>query len=470
MMRSLTLFILLTTGVFYSCSKKDFLDAKSDQSLVVPATLEDFQAILDYDFDMNGVPNGLGLVPELGEIGSDDYYLTADLYQNRLTSLYRDFYIWSEDANSGDNLNDWDRGYNCVFMANVVLDGLSQMKEGTYDSSQWKEIRAAALFYRAHAFYQLAQVFSYPFGMTEMERYGLPLRLSADISEKIERSTISETYAQIIKDLEESVQSLPQTSAYKERPSKAACFALLGRVYLSMRDYDKALDAANASLEITDVLLDYNNLSATANYPFQGSAIMETEVLFKSTFVTQSGITSPLSIFIAKIDPHLYDSYVQDDLRKVIFFRNSAPNGFRYKGSFYASTAFFVGLATDEVYLIKAECLVKLGKLHEAVETMEKLRKKRFTVNSDGYKIADIIVSNHNELLKFIREERRRQLIFRGLRWTDIRRYNMEDGAESLRRVLDDKTYTLMPNDKRYAFLVPSLIMGYNPDMVQNPR
>lgn len=108
--------------------------------------------------------------------------------------------------------------------------------------------------------------------------------------------------------------------------------------------------------------------------------------------------------------------------------------------------------------------------LHEAVETMEKLRKKRFTVNSDGYKIADIIVSNHNELLKFIREERRRQLIFRGLRWTDIRRYNMEDGAESLRRVLDDKTYTLMPNDKRYAFLVPSLIMGYNPDMVQNPR
>lgn len=469
-MKKNALFFLVIMGLLYGCSKRDFLDAKPDQSLVIPTSLEEFQAILDYDFDMNGVPNGLGLVPELGEIGSDDYYLTADLYQNRLTSLYRDFYTWSKDANSADNLNDWDRGYNCVFMANIVLDGLSQMKDGTYDISKWKEIRASALFYRAHAFFQLAQVFSYPFGMTEMEQYGIPLRLSADVSEKISRNTISETYAQITKDLLESVQFLPQKSAYKERPSKSACYALLARIYLSMRDYDKALESANASLDIVDLLLDYNKLSATANYPFQGSDIMDTEVLFKSTPVTRSGITSPLSVFIAKIDPDLYDNYLQEDLRKGIFFRTATPNGFRYKGSFYASTTFFVGLATDEVYLIRAECLSRLGKLHDAVETIEKLRKKRFVANSELYKVPELIGSDQNKLLKFVRDERRLQLIFRGLRWTDIRRYNMESESISIRRILNDKTYTLMPNDKRYAYLIPSLVMGYNPDMVQNPR
>lgn len=137
-MRNFSILFLLSTILFCGCSKSDFLDAKPDQSLVVPTSLEDFQAILDNDFDMNGVPNGLGVVPELGEIGSDDYYLTADLYQNRLTSLYRDFYTWSKDANSGDNLNDWDRGYNCVFMANIVLDGLSQMKAASYDMTRWK--------------------------------------------------------------------------------------------------------------------------------------------------------------------------------------------------------------------------------------------------------------------------------------------------------------------------------------------
>ncbi|WP_313157310.1 RagB/SusD family nutrient uptake outer membrane protein [Sphingobacterium multivorum] len=470
MMRNFSLLLLLSTVLFYECSKTDFLDAKPDQSLVVPTSLEDFQAILDNDFDMNGVPNGLGLVPELGEIGSDDYYLTADLYQNRLTSLYRDFYTWSKDANSGDNLNDWDRGYNCVFMANIVLDGLSQMKAGSYDMTRWKGIRAAALFYRAHAFYQLAQVFSYPFGMSDSEQYGIPLRLNADVSEKISRSTITETYMQITKDLMDAVESLPATSAYKERPSKAACHALLARVYLSMRDYNKALDATNASLAIVDGLLDYNKLSASANFPFQGSGIMDTEVLFKSTFVTRSGVTSPLSIFIAKIDSNLYQSYVKEDLRKAVFFRTATPSGFRYKGSFYASTAFFVGLATDEVYLIKAECLAKLGKTQDAVETIEKLRRNRFSSSSDLYKVPASVASDQVALLKFVRDERRRELIFRGLRWTDLRRYNMEGETLAIHRVLGSETYTLEPNDKRYAFLIPSLIMGYNPDMAQNPR
>jgi len=469
-MRNFSILFLLSTILFCGCSKSDFLDAKPDQSLVVPTSLEDFQAILDNDFDMNGVPNGLGVVPELGEIGSDDYYLTADLYQNRLTSLYRDFYTWSKDANSGDNLNDWDRGYHCVFMANIVLDGLAQMKAGSYDLTRWKGIRAAALFYRAHAFYQLAQVFSYPFGMSDREQYGIPLRLNADVSEKISRSTMTETYMQITKDLTEAVESLPATSAYKERPSKAACHALLARVYLSMRDYNKALNAANASLAIVDGLLDYNKLSASANYPFQGSGIMDTEVLFKSTFVTRSGITSPLSIFIAKIDSNLYQSYVKEDLRKGVFFRTATPNGFRYKGSFYASTAFFVGLATDEVYLIKAECLAKLGKTQDAVETIEKLRRNRFSASSDLYKVPTSVASDQVALLKFVREERRRELIFRGLRWTDLRRYNMEGETLAIHRVLSSETYTLEPNDKRYAFQIPSLIMGYNPDMAQNPR
>jgi len=469
-MKNLILIFLLFMGLFYGCSKTEFLDAKPDQSLVVPSSLEDFQAILDNDFDMNGVPNGLGLVPELGEIGSDDYYLTTDLYQNRLTSLYRDFYTWSKDANSGDNLNDWDRGYNCVFMANIVLDGLSQMKAGNYDLARWKEIRAAALFYRAHAFFQLAQVFAYPFGLADMEPYGIPLRLNADVSEKIKRSTVPETYAQITKNLEDAVESLPPTSSYKERPSKTACYALLARVYLSMRDYDKALAAADASLNIVDGLLDYNKLSASANYPFQGSAIMDTEVLFKSTFVTRSGITSPLSIFIAKIDSNLYQSYVKEDLRKGVFFRTATPSGFRYKGSFYASTAFFVGLATDEVYLIKAECQAKLGRTQDAVETIEKLRKNRFAANSDLYKVPASIALDQQSLLKFVRDERRRELIFRGLRWTDLRRYNMEGESLTIHRVLGDERYTLNPNDKRYAFLIPSLIIGYNPDMAQNPR
>ena len=106
----------------------------------------------------------------------------------------------------------------------------------------------------------------------------------------------------------------------------------------------------------------------------------------------------------------------------------------------------------------------------DAVETIEKLRKNRFAANSDLYKVPASIALDQQSLLKFVRDERRRELIFRGLRWTDLRRYNMEGESLTIHRVLGDERYTLNPNDKRYAFLIPSLIIGYNPDMAQNPR
>ena len=67
----LKLLLLITTAV--SCSKKDYLDTKPDQSLTVPSTIQDYQALLDND-QLNGAGGSAasGLVPGLGELGSDN--------------------------------------------------------------------------------------------------------------------------------------------------------------------------------------------------------------------------------------------------------------------------------------------------------------------------------------------------------------------------------------------------------------
>lgn len=462
--------IILIFSLITACSKSEFLNVKPNQSLVIPNSLDDLQAILDHDLDMNGVPRGLGLVPQILDIASDDYYVLDQGYRDRLDDLLRMYYRWDAQANTADMVQDWERPYLCVLNSNLVLDHLEEMKDKIDDVQRWNEIRGAALFYRAHAFYHLAQVYAYPYGDENYDKYGIPLRLSSDISETIFRSSVSVTYKKIIDDLIESSELLPENELYKERPSKVTAYAMLARVFLAMRDYDQALLYSDRVLNIKNTLLDYNDLNPADPYPFNQSEIMDREVLFKSSPVNYSGKTSPLAIVVARIDSVLYDTYEEEDLRKNIFFITGSVQGFRFKGSYFGANNLFAGIALDEIYLIKAESLVKIGQTIECVKVLDNLRKNRYRKGTESYKVPQDIMKNEEELLKFVRLERRKQLIFRSLRWTDLRRFNLEGANITLQRQVDAQEYSLSSGDKRWAFLIPQQVMGFNPTMLQNPR
>jgi len=63
--------------------------------------------------------------------------------------------------------------------------------------------------------------------------------------------------------------------------------------------------------------------------------------------------------------------------------------------------------------------------------------------------------TTENEALKMILSERRKELVFRGTRWMDLRRLNREpEHASVVRRQLDGKEYLLLPGDLRYTFLL----------------
>ncbi len=52
-------------------------------------------------------------------------------------------------------------------------------------------------------------------------------------------------------------------------------------------------------------------------------------------------------------------------------------------------------------------------------------------------------------------QERRKELIFRGTRWSDLRRLNLEGAGIGLNRIINGVTYTLPPNDARWVMLIP---------------
>jgi len=59
------------------------------------------------------------------------------------------------------------------------------------------------------------------------------------------------------------------------------------------------------------------------------------------------------------------------------------------------------------------------------------------------------------ELLDRILEERRKELVWRGSRWHDVKRLNKEGRGIHFYRTVHGDEYHLQPNDSRYVFPIP---------------
>jgi len=447
--------------LFTACSKTGFLNTNPDPSLVVPSTLADYQAILNNDLTMNGEA-GNGLVPALGEIGADNYYITYDFYNGYLTPLLQRAYVWDKNVFENEQIYDWNIPYQSIDRANIVLDGLASLDVSPVDEAEYNTAKGAALFYRAHVFYQLAQVFAKPYDADSAANWlGIPLRGTSSLNEAITRASVQATYDKIIADLKTALALLPPFQSYQTQPGKAACYALLSRTYLTMQEYGNALLYADSCLQIKNDLMDYNGIDPNSYYPF---AVFNSEDIFQCEMIKGPGYL-PVNPNYCYADSLLYNSYEDNDLRKKLFF-NPKGAGFSFKGSYSGYNKLFAGIATDEVYLIRAECKTRNGNDAGALADLNTLLQKRYKAGT----YIPYTVNNTTGVLALVLAERRKELCFRGLRWTDIRRLNKDGGNIVLQRSLNGSTYTLPPNDDRYVYPIPQPVIDMNPGMQQNSR
>jgi starch-binding outer membrane protein, SusD/RagB family len=436
----ITIFILIS--VCCSCNKKKFLDEKPDTQIFVPTTLEDFRYILDNDAVF-------GETPVIGELSADNFYTTYSHWQS-LRPKERNAYVWADNIYNGEGeVADWNYPYQQVFYANVVLDGLNHLPINEANTRDGYIIKGSALFLRAYAFYNLSQVFApvYDASTANIPNAGIPLRLSPNIYEKTSRSTVNETYNQILADLKDASPLLPDTFtwSHRNRPSKPAAFALLARVYLSMRNYDQAGAYADSCLQLYSTLMDYNQF---ANLSFDK---FNAETIYQSRIYWQTNLLKGNSNCIA--DSNLFKSYSINDLRRTVFYTtNTSPKG-SYTGSIYL----FSGLATDEMYLIRSECKARLGNINNALTDLNTLLPKRYKPGT----FTNITGLTPQKALDTILTERRKELPFRGVRWTDLRRLHKEGTINiTLKRVLNNQTYTLPPNDPRFVLPIPPDVLS----------
>lgn len=419
-----------------SCKK--FLDEKPDRKLVVPSTLKDLDGILDN----YGILNARH--PVAAEVCADNYYLTSSDWA-AVSETHRNFYLWQKwDAIVG---GDWTSPYSNIFQVNVILEYLPLVTYSPDEEQKKKEVKGSALFVRAFNFYSLSQLFIPPYeSLTANQDLGLPLRLNTDFNETSVRSSVQQTYDRIIADLQEAIPLLPDKPQLKYRPSKPAAYGLLARTFLVMRDYNKAGIYADSCLKLYDSLMDYNSLNAAASIPF---AQFNKEVIYDN----RSAAPSTLSQTRAKVDSFLYNSYAANDIRKTIFFKSNGNGTYAFKGNYtgLSSANLFTGIAVDEMYLIRAESYARNGNTTLALQDLNALLSKRWKSGT----FTNITAANADIALGIILTERRKELLYRALRWSDLRRLNKEPQfAITLTRYINGQQYQLLPNSLRYTLLI----------------
>lgn len=418
------------------------MDIRPNSSIIMPKTVADFERLLEYD--------AVTSTPALPHLGGDEYFLSDyAAWQSLFSNTQKNAYIWEKDIYGVDNqIMDWNYPYQGIFYCNSVLDHISAL-DNLEDRNR---IEGWALFARAYLFHSLAVTFAGTYDrLTAMSEPGIPLKLSSDINIQEQRSTLERTYAQIIQDALKAADLLPneRPSTSKNHPSKAASYSLLARIYLNMGDHNNAYLYANKALDLYDMLTDYNNLDISLETPFTSYS---EEIIYLSRQIPAYSTSSYGRSTTYGVNENQLNLYQSNDLRFPVYFLKNEIGNYRIKSiNLPLLGRPFTGLAVDELYLIMAECSARDHKKEEALSHLNQLLATRMKagtfmpLDGDGKNVLDLVLL-----------ERRKCLVWRGLRWVDLKRLNKDGAGITLSRELNGEIYTLTPNDPRWIFPIPS--------------
>jgi len=326
--------------------------------------------------------------------------------------------------------------------------------------------QGSALFLRAYAFLKCGATLRSPYdSATAATDPGIPLRLSSNVTASSVRASVAASYNQVIGDLQLASSLLPVAipTQNPNRPSRPAVPALLARIYLSIRAYSLARCYADSTLQLYDSLMDYNTLNPQSLFPFSNT---NAEILYQSNILEYTECLAAIAYPNTIVDSTFYGSYAPQDLRRSLFYQLNA-NGQLNMTSGYAQLIWpFTGLATDELYLIRAECAARTGSSDAAMADLNTLLLHRYVTGT----FTTITLSTTTQALDTILTERRKEMPFRGVRWFNLRRLNQEGRNIIPLRILNGIRYQLLLNSNLYTLPIPPDVIADNPSMIQNPR
>ena len=403
-----------------------------------------------------------------------------------------------------DDGSDYRNLYAHINACNTILGEIGAF-ENTDDEDDLRNInriKGESYFLRGSCYFLLANFYGAPYAAASAATDpAVPIKLTNYVEDRsYPRRSVADVYAQVLSDLREAeryLEGIPQVSVW--RADLDAARLMLSRVYLYMCDYENAARYARMVVENGPELADLNTFTGDMDFldPDLSELIFSTGAssLPGGVISTERGYTNGDYL---RISDELYESFHPEnpvDLRLEWYVKDTTFSGYprcvtyrKSQGSTYSTpdmSDVFV-LRTSEAYLNLAEAAACMGDVDSARLVLNELRQHR--IRTDAFDPSEVNNLSGEELVSFVREERRRELCLEGHRWFDLRRYRVAEAYPQevtltkvvTNKVQDPNTYeysvqwrrrfTLPNDDPAWVLPLPHEELTKNPGMLDNPR
>lgn len=455
----------------------------------------------------------LDLRPE-AQISSANFYLNSNDFQTALTGVYGTFrglfsssnmlYIgelttdnteiqWSSpsvsemqlDQNAVNPTNGyvdavWNTCLTTISRCNTILNRIDKVD---FDVTTKNRIKGETKFLRAFSYFYMVRIFG-NVPITDQEFTSPEQISSADLS----LQSKDKVYAVIINDLNSADSLLPSTpNADKTIASKGTVKTLLGKIYLTIQNWD------NAAAKLKEVI-DLNQYSLAGAYKtlFTNGNNNLKESIFEIQYVSGQNIGNNYSYLFTpaitssalfpnnqqtagRIVPtlNMINAYEPGDLRKAVSVNDSVAliNGSksysRYGLKFVDFKAInvvdgsitYTVLRYADVLLMYAEALNELNQTSGAYQYINAVRARADLPNLPAL--------NKDDLKLAIEKERRVEFLHEGHRWFDLVRTGRVKTVMNTFYATLGLSYKV--DDYELIFPIPQNEVDLNPAVKQNP-
>jgi len=488
----LLFFILLGTFSFWACTK----ELNPPQAIVKERSLETKRDLMSWYYGFYSYFRTLqyGNFSLLQEYQADMLNATKTFGNRHYTHRWDDFY--ASEATVADVYLAY---YATIRNVNFFLDKVESYKPKTTGEADTVTIvKGAAHFFRAYCYHELALRWSRPYQPDEL---CVPWIGQLDLNAQTPRATQKEIFGYILEDLELAHKFLSKKEgvASSDEVTRDIVKALKARVALTMKDYDKALNAANDLISLGKYSL-LGSASDVERYWHEDRPMDESIMMVYGNY-TGNELTQSMYPLLARkrelgliMQPDwlpsqwVLDLYEDSDWRKSVYFTNEKllnVNDEPYVAKAWAVNKFPGNKLFDqdgklnyrhlpkpfriaEQYLIAAEAAQSLGQDAVASSYLNAVRGSRGLM---------AVALSGDALRDAIREERTRELAFEGFRLFDLRRWEMpcrrhDPQSEEFLSVLPKVSYTELDrpnNDPKFIWPIPHHDIICNPALKQNP-
>lgn len=451
--------LALLLGATSACD--DFLDQYPSDSLPADKgmlTLNDCQEVsvgIYSAFKNSALYSGaLTLLPDL----QSDLVQAVQGYSN----VYGEIYRWDMQPNNAEVESVFSGLYLIINRCNYFMKYKDQVLATLTTDSEIQTLNrrlADAYFARALAYSELIKTFCEAYDPQQADsQLGVSINLeyAPDVDLIIKRSSLKESYEQVLSDLSQAEKLMTRTALVNESTGRqyfsvGALAALKARVYLYMKEYQLAADYATRVIDakqsyaLCDAYTVRTNTATgalTTEYGFMWEYDRGNEIIWVISMsnTDRGGALGKIfqgyntSAYYPDYVPSswMLDLYSNNDGRYNTFFKQVKtgythglkwPLLVKYPGNPEIDNGgerLFTNMPKPfrlaEQYLIRAEAYYNLGNESKAQQDLTTLRKSRIM----GYGTTS---ASGDALLRDIQEERVRELCMEGFRLADLKRW-----------------------------------------------